>query len=81
LNNAAKYAAASRITVLLEHRDDGVVLMVEDNGRGFDLDASRKDGKALGLVGMRERAQIVGGRSRSGNVPWKRHVHFRPCAE
>jgi PAS domain S-box-containing protein len=62
LNNAAKYAVATQVTVLLEHRDDGVALMIEDDGRGFDLDAARRRGEGLGLVGMRERAQIVGGR-------------------
>ena len=62
LNNAAKHAEASHVTVLLEYRDDSVVLMVEDDGNGFDLEACRTRGDGLGLVGMRERAQIVGGR-------------------
>ena len=62
LNNVAKYAAASQVTVLLERREDDIVLLVEDDGRGFDLEAVRSRGECLGLVGMRERAQIVRGR-------------------
>ena len=62
LNNTAKYASAAQATILLERRDDGVVLMIEDDGCGFDLEAARRGGQCLGLLGMRERAQIVGGR-------------------
>jgi PAS domain S-box-containing protein len=62
LNNAAKHAAAGQVTVMLEHRDDGLMLMIEDDGLGFDLEAARSRGQCLGLVGIRERAQIVGGR-------------------
>jgi PAS domain S-box-containing protein len=62
LNNAAKYAAARHVSVLLDRRDNGMVLMIEDDGRGFDLETTRSAGQGLGLVGMRERAQIVGGR-------------------
>jgi PAS domain S-box-containing protein len=62
LNNAAKYAEARLVNVLLERRAASVVLMIEDDGRGFDLEDARRRGQGLGLVGMRERAQIVGGR-------------------
>ena len=40
--------------------DSGVAAMVEDDGAGFDPAATREDG--LGLVGMRERIGLVGGR-------------------
>ena len=71
LNNAAKYAAASQVTVMLERRGDGVVLVVEDDGCGFDLEAARSRRECLGLVGMRERAQIVGGRLEVETAPGK----------
>ena len=71
LNNAAKYAAASQVTVMLERRDDGIVLVVEDDGCGFDLEAARSRRECLGLVGMRERAQIVGGRLEVETAPGK----------
>jgi two-component system, chemotaxis family, CheB/CheR fusion protein len=63
LNNTMKYAQASRVDVLLERRDSQVVLIVEDNGAGFNPNAEigDEDHKGMGLVGMRERAALVGG--------------------
>jgi PAS domain S-box-containing protein len=84
LNNTAKYASATRVTVLLERRSDGVVLMVEDDGRGFDLTESRKPGDGLGIVGMRERAQIVGARFELESAPGNGtsvFVHVPPHAD
>ena len=62
LNNVLRHAAARHVTVLLERKGDGVVLVIEDDGRGFDPAIDRGQGGGLGLLGMRERAQIVGGR-------------------
>ena len=63
LNNTMKYAKASLVDVLLERRDRQVVLIVEDNGVGFDPAEAVGDesDKAMGLIGMRERAALVGG--------------------
>jgi PAS domain S-box-containing protein len=60
LNNAAKYSRARRVEVILERRGDSVSLVVEDDGIGFDSGAEAKGG-GFGLVGMRERATLVGG--------------------
>ena len=60
LNNVMKHAQANRVDVLLERRDGILVLIVEDDGLGFDAGASI-DRTALGLVGMRERAALIGG--------------------
>ena len=62
LTNVAKHAGASRVGIVLKRAAAGVSLTVGDNGRGFDRDAVRAAGSGLGLVGMRERVQIVGGR-------------------
>jgi signal transduction histidine kinase len=43
---------------------DHVELTVTDDGRGFDLEAVRKNGSGLGLVSMEERAHVVGGQLR-----------------
>ncbi|MGH9410378.1 MAG: sensor histidine kinase, partial [Vicinamibacterales bacterium] len=59
LNNVAKHAHAERVDVLLERHGDGVVLIIEDDGVGFDPAAVR-DG-SFGLVGIRERAALVRG--------------------
>ena len=59
LNNIARHAQASQVEVLLERRDGSAVLIIEDNGIGFDPQQPQERG--LGLIGMRERASIVGG--------------------
>jgi PAS domain S-box-containing protein len=62
LNNVAKHARAANVSVILERRADAVSLIVEDDGVGFDSEsASGVDAKGLGLIGMRERAALVGG--------------------
>ncbi len=58
LNNIAKHARATRVDIILDRRPDGVVLIVEDNGIGFDPADPERHG--FGLVGIRERAALVG---------------------
>lgn len=58
LQNALRHAAASRIALRLEAAPDRVRLTIEDDGRGFDGDP---DGSRFGLIGMRERARLLGG--------------------
>jgi signal transduction histidine kinase len=59
LTNVVKHAGATRVGVVLTRRGDSVAAVVEDDGRGFDPRTPR-DG-SLGIVGMRERAALVGG--------------------
>ena len=63
LNNVYKHAQAARVSVILERRGGDAVLVVEDDGVGFDgADAANWLGdRGLGLVGMRERAALLGG--------------------
>jgi two-component system CheB/CheR fusion protein len=61
LNNTYKHAQAKRVDVLLERRDHHVVLIVEDDGIGFNPDEVTAAHEGLGLLGMRERATLVGG--------------------
>ena len=59
-----KHAEANKVDVMLEHGKEDVVLIVEDNGAGFDVIAAERRSKKsnrLGLVGMRERAALLGG--------------------
>jgi len=67
----AKHAAARHVSVLLERRGGDIVLVVKDDGRGFDLEQKRAQPSSLGLVGMRERAQLVGGRLTIQTAPGK----------
>jgi signal transduction histidine kinase len=59
LNNVAKHARAKSVNVLLEQRDDKLVLVVEDDGIGCAPSLSSET--SVGLTGMRERAAAVGG--------------------
>jgi PAS domain S-box-containing protein len=63
LNNTMKYAQARHVDVLLERRDNQVVLILEDDGVGFnpEKETSADGDKGMGLIGMRERAALVGG--------------------
>jgi nitrate/nitrite-specific signal transduction histidine kinase len=60
LNNVLKHAQAHHIVVRLHQGPDGAMLEVCDDGVGFDPDAARQPG-SLGLCGMQERAQSIGG--------------------
>jgi signal transduction histidine kinase len=63
LTNVFRHAHASRVRVAVEWRDDLVTATVQDDGVGFDPEANPDPakGKRLGLIGMRERAALVGG--------------------
>jgi signal transduction histidine kinase len=58
INNAIKHAEATRTEVTLLEDEHVVTITVTDDGRGFDPDRSDE---GFGLVGMRERAALVGG--------------------
>jgi len=60
LTNVARHAHASRVLVTVERLPEGYVISVQDDGRGFDPQAPRNP-KSLGLVGLQERAQMLGG--------------------
>jgi signal transduction histidine kinase len=60
LTNVLKHASAARVTVRLRKGDRFVELVVQDDGAGFDPQDVRDGG--LGLVGMRERVGLLGGR-------------------
>jgi signal transduction histidine kinase len=58
LNNVAKYAEATRAVVRLSQRDGHVEFAVDDDGRGFDADATSY---GTGLQGMADRLDAIGG--------------------
>jgi signal transduction histidine kinase len=60
LTNVVKHARATRVSIVLTRRDGAVSAVIEDDGRGIGTDEPTGDG--LGLVGMRERVALVGGR-------------------
>lgn len=60
LTNVARHSEATRVDVQLELGDDAFHLRVRDNGRGFDQ-AEALAKRSLGILGMRERAELLGG--------------------
>ena len=89
LNNVARYSGAVQVEVSLLAKDDEVKLRVKDRGKGFD---PMKLSDGLGLVSMRERLRLVGGKIKISSalgigteveavVPLKRHqVHVTVSA-
>jgi signal transduction histidine kinase len=61
LSNAIVHGGARRLTVTLKRLADYVELTVMDDGKGFDTEAVRRNGRGLGLVSMEERACAIGG--------------------
>ncbi|MFN8458121.1 MAG: GAF domain-containing protein [Anaerolineae bacterium] len=60
LTNVTRHAQATQADVLLKQRGERLVMIIEDNGIGFDSGATIQD-QRLGLLGMRERAEMMGG--------------------
>lgn len=61
MTNTAKYGKANQLGIVFENREKEVVVTVVDDGVGFDVEQALNAGKGLGLFGMRERAQLLGG--------------------
>jgi signal transduction histidine kinase len=70
LTNIVRHAGASRVSVSLEAGKDKVTLAIRDNGRGIAA-AELNDRRAIGLLGMRERALSVGGTLMISGEPGK----------
>jgi len=60
LTNIVKHAQAEHVSLVLQSKPGRVSAVIEDDGRGFSTEEERDGG--LGLVGMRERVALVGGR-------------------
>jgi signal transduction histidine kinase len=67
LTNVRKHAHATHAEICLKRRGGRVTLSVLDDGRGFSPSRRRSDGH--GLVGMRERAKLLGGHLRVSSGP------------
>ncbi|MBS4022934.1 MAG: HAMP domain-containing protein [Dethiobacter sp.] len=64
LTNAAKHAQARNVSVIMKCDDQNVVVIIEDDGNGFDVSAVKEEGifnTCLGLASMDERISLVGG--------------------
>ena len=61
LHNVVKYAQASRVEVRLIKSEDSLSLYVTDHGRGFHVKSMKQSPRGLGLVSLKERAQMLNG--------------------
>jgi signal transduction histidine kinase len=68
VNNAMKYAAASRIVLRLEDRGHSIELTIEDNGRGLP-ETPKVKMSGMGLQVMNHRARLMGGRLDINSTP------------
>ncbi len=63
LTNVVRHARAANVDMTLKVKDNCLILQVQDDGRGFDVDGLAAS-EGLGVAGMKERANLVGGRLR-----------------
>src|SRR6202011_920654 len=71
LTNVRKHAHAREVEVALRKRGSTLTLSVRDDGRGFSPRGLRADGLNHGVLGMRERAKLLGGRLQVSSAPGK----------
>jgi PAS domain S-box-containing protein len=74
LTNVVKHARAGRVGLVLERRREQMLVIIEDDGVGFDVEPAlgwRGNGRALGLLGMRERVTLIGGELVIESTPGK----------
>lgn len=68
LNNVIRHAVATEVMVRLWQTSDSCWITIHDNGKGFDLEQAVQS-QGLGLVGMRERARLIGGTLEISSTP------------
>lgn len=72
INNAIKYAESSHIIVQLSHSNSLLSIIVDDNGKGFDVaavDKKRNSESGMGMLFMKERIQYINGRVFFKSIP------------
>ena len=71
LTNVARHAQARRVSIELVSDGDAVTLIIQDDGRGMDLDAAAAKEGSFGLRGMRERVESLNGELMIASSPGK----------
>src|SRR6267142_5363792 len=71
LQNVHKHAQASAVGIAWSRSEDSWVLHVTDDGIGFDLVKAARHKKSVGLLSMRERAELIGGSLQIQSTPGK----------
>ena len=73
LTNVARHARATDVELCIEKISDSVHMKIKDNGKSFPVERTlhAKKNTRLGLLGMRERVEMVGGRFSVESAPGK----------
>jgi two-component system, sensor histidine kinase LadS len=61
LNNVIKHSDAAEAVIKIKKAENQVVISIKDDGRGFDTNNVKSNGGGLGLSGLRERTNMLGG--------------------
>jgi len=69
LNNSRKYSQSTRLQVGITQENGQLEITVQDWGVGFDITCINQDHRCVGLTGMQERANVLGGECRVESVP------------
>jgi len=72
INNVIRHAHARQVTILLTKTDQQIIINIDDDGEGFDTDLVLRGGpeyQCLGIMGMMERANSVGGKCQVISLP------------
>jgi signal transduction histidine kinase len=62
MTNILRHAGATRVSLIVERRGTEILAIIEDDGRGFDVEAMQGERRRLGLQGMTERAALANGK-------------------
>lgn len=73
LNNVARHAQATKVEVSIQRLPKALLMQIKDNGQSFDVERALQPGKnkRLGLIGMRERLEMVNGQFAIESAPGK----------
>lgn len=73
LTNVARHAHASRVEVTIQKLPNRICMKIKDDGKAFDVERTlhANGGRRLGLLGMRERLEMVGGKFNVESLPGK----------
>ena len=69
LTNISKHAAAQQVEVSFGKKKNRLTLAIRDNGKGFDPVRQMDEGRGIGLLSMKERAELLGGLFRIQSLP------------
>ncbi|HZG15356.1 MAG TPA: histidine kinase [Candidatus Bathyarchaeia archaeon] len=69
LNNVAKHAKARFVQVKMEFQHKQLVLVVKDDGIGFRIEEKQGNGESFGIMGMKERTQLLEGKMEIHSAP------------